>query len=105
MGEGGEFGFPFLDAVFAEEALVGGVGFEDGIGGVGLADGHEGDGCGVAMGAGAGVCDLVAEAFEIGGDGGGWHGLGQVYRGAGCAIFVPQRWRLHPLASFPRPKG
>ena len=30
----GVFGLHLLDAVFAEEALAGGVGFEDGFGGV-----------------------------------------------------------------------
>ena len=42
-GDGGGFFCEFLDAVFAEEALAGGVGFQDGFGGVHLADGHEGD--------------------------------------------------------------
>ena len=61
--------WPLLNAVFAEEALAGGVGFEDGFGRMHLADGHEGDGGGVAVGAGAGVGDLVADALEVGGDG------------------------------------
>ena len=72
--KGGEFGGELLDAVFAEEALASSVGFENGLGGVGFADGHEGDGGGVAVGAGAGVVELVAEAFEIGGDGVGGEG-------------------------------
>ena len=68
-GDYGLFRLPLLDAVFAEEALAGGVGFEDGLGRVHLADGHEGDGAGRAVGPGAGVGDLVADALEVGGDG------------------------------------
>ena len=66
------FGLPFLDAVFAEEGLAGGEGFEDRVGGVRLADGHEVDGGGVAVGAGAGVGDFVADAGEVFGDGHAW---------------------------------
>jgi len=62
-------GSEFLDAVFAEEALAGGVGFEDGFGGVHFADGHEGDGGGAATGAVADGGDFFAEGFEVGGDG------------------------------------
>jgi len=71
VGEFGAFGLPFLDAIFAEEALAGFVGFADGFGGMHLADGHEGDGAGVAVGAGAGVGDFVLQAFEVGSDGHG----------------------------------
>ena len=67
----GAFGLPLLDAVFAEEALAGCVGFAEGFGGVHLADGHEGDGGGVAVGAGAGVGDFVLYSFEVGSDGHG----------------------------------
>ena len=59
IGEFGSLGLPLLNAVFAEEALAGCVGFADGFGGMHLADGHEGDGAGVAVGAGAGVGDFV----------------------------------------------
>jgi hypothetical protein len=107
VGERGEkrlFGGELLDSVFAEEALAGGVGFEDNVGWVGLADGHEGDGGGVAVGAGAGVGDLIAEAFEVSGDAGRGHGLDQC-TGTCTAIFVRRRLGLHPVWRFPRPKG
>jgi hypothetical protein len=52
---------PFLDAVFAEETLAGGVGFEDGLGGVHFADGHESYGGWRTMGASAGIGDTVVE--------------------------------------------
>ena len=60
--DGGEFLRELLNAVFAEEAQAGGVGFEDGFGGMHLADGHEGDfGLG-AVGEAAGEGDLFADA-------------------------------------------
>jgi hypothetical protein len=75
---GGAFGFllPLLDTVFAEEALAGGVGFEEEVDGVELGNGHEGDLGGVAVGAGAGGGDFFVDVGEVGGDG---H-LGRVYR-------------------------
>jgi hypothetical protein len=65
ISESEALGLPFLDAIFAEESLAGFVGLEDGFGRMDLADGHEGDGGGGAVGAGAGICDVVPQAFEI----------------------------------------
>ena len=69
VGGGFGFGLPLLDAVFAEEAVAGGVGFEEGSDGVDLGDGHEGYVVGRAVGAGAGVGDLGVDAGEVFGDG------------------------------------
>jgi hypothetical protein len=55
----------FLDAVFSEEALSGGVGFEDDLDGVDLGDRHEGDLAVGAVGAAAGGGDLIVEAGEV----------------------------------------
>ena len=55
----------FLDAVFAEEALSGSVGFEDCVGGEGLADGHQGNVGGVAASALRGGGDAVANRGEV----------------------------------------
>ena len=74
-------GGEFLDAVFAEEALAGGVGFKDGLGGVHLADGHEGYVGWRTMGAGAGVGDAVVELLEVGSD--SRHGRASVYENWG----------------------
>ena len=60
---------PLLDAVFAEEALAGGVGFEEGVDGVDFGDDHEGDIRAGAVGAVASFRDLRADAGEVGGDG------------------------------------
>ena len=71
-GSGGGCGLlllPLLDAVFAEEALAGGVSFEEGLYGMDFADGHEGDVGERAIGAGAGFGDLGADLGEIFGDG------------------------------------
>jgi hypothetical protein len=86
IGEERKFCLPLLDAVFAEEALARGVGFEDGLGGVHLADGHEGDGRRIAVGASAGVGDIEAQALKVRGDG---HGRAPVY----------VRWMGMPLGS------
>jgi len=64
-GEVRTLGLPFLDAVFAEQALAGGVGFEDRAGGMDFANGHESDGFGGTVGAGAGVGDLIVEVLQI----------------------------------------
>ena len=58
-----------LDAVFAEEALAGGVGFEDHLGGMHLADGHQGDFALGAVGAAAGFGNLFVQVGEVFGDG------------------------------------
>jgi hypothetical protein len=81
----------FLDSVFAEEALAGGVGFEDGIGGMHLADGHEGDFADGAVGAVAGGGDLLVEVSEVFRDG---HRI-QSYRATGMDSLIVDR------ASFP----
>jgi hypothetical protein len=54
-----------LNAVFAEEAVAGGVGLEQGGDGVELADGHQGDVGWGPVGAAAGLGDLVVEEGEI----------------------------------------
>ena len=63
--DGGGFFGELLDTVFAEEALAGGVGFEDGFGGVHLADCHDCYFAGGAIGAAAGGGDLVVEVGEV----------------------------------------
>ncbi len=64
-GGWGSFGLPLLHAVFAEEALAGGVGLEEEVDGVHLADGHKGYVGDGAVGAVAGVGDFVADAFQV----------------------------------------
>ncbi len=61
----GGLGLPLLDAVFAEEALAGGVGFEQGGEGVHLAHCHQCNGGGVSVGAGAGFGDRSADLLEV----------------------------------------
>ena len=90
-GDDGGFVRELLHAVFAEEALAGGVGFEDGLGGVHLADGHEGDFADGAVGAAAGGGDLLVEVSEVFGDG---HRI-QSYRAKGMDSLIVDR------ASFP----
>ena len=68
-GRGFGLGLPLLHAILAEETLSGGVGLEQSLDGVDLADGHEAYLSLRAMGSGAGVGDLVADAFKILGDG------------------------------------
>ena len=62
---GGGFGGELLDAVFTEETVAGGVGFEEELDGMDLGDGHEGDVGFWAVGAAAGVGHLFADAGEI----------------------------------------
>jgi len=65
IGEGESLGLPFLNAIFAEQALPGLVGFKNGLGGMDFADGHEGDAGGGAVGTRADVGNVILEAFEI----------------------------------------
>ena len=81
-----EFGGELLDAVFAEEALAGGVGFEDGLGGMHFADGHERYVGWRTVGAGAGVGDAVVELLEVSCD--GRHGQASVYESWGKILKV-----------------
>jgi len=72
VGERGEmlgFLLKLLDAVFAEETLAGGVGFEDDVEGMDFADGHEGDVGFGAVGAMTGGGDLFSKAGYIFSDG------------------------------------
>ncbi len=69
VGGGCEFLLPFLDAVFTEEALAGGVGLDEEIDGVDLRDGHEGDVGYGPVGAGAGLGDPGSDMGEVFGDG------------------------------------
>lgn len=62
--EGGLIG-ELLNAVFAKEAVAGGMGFEDALDGVELADGHKCNFIDGAVGAAAGCGDLVVEEFKI----------------------------------------
>ena len=63
--DGGGFIGVFLHAVFAEEAVAGGVCFEDAGDGVELADRHQGDFGGGAVGAAAGGVDPVVQVGQI----------------------------------------
>jgi hypothetical protein len=63
------FFLELLDAVFAEEALASGVGFDDHFDGMDFADGHEGDFALGAVGAAAGVGDLLVQVGEVFRDG------------------------------------
>ena len=58
-----------LHAVLAEEALAGGVGFEDHFDGMDFADGHEGDFALGAVGSTAGFGNLFVQMGEVFGDG------------------------------------
>ena len=62
-------GLPLLDAVFAEVADAGGVGFADSFDGERLRDSDEGDFLRLAPGARGGTSDAFADVVEIGGNG------------------------------------
>ena len=62
------FGFGFLDFVFAKERLAGIGGGGDGVGAVAFADGEELDFGGIAIGARAGGSDAGANVLEVGAD-------------------------------------
>ena len=64
-GKGGSFGLHFLNAVFAEEALTGVVGFDESGYGMGLADGHEADVVRGSARVGGGGCELFADSLQI----------------------------------------
>ncbi len=65
VGEGERLLLPLLHAVFAEESHPGGVGLKNGLGGVRLGDRHQRDLGLQAVGAAAGLGDLLANAGEV----------------------------------------
>ena len=75
-----DFGFGFLDFVFAEESLAGIGRGGDGVRSVAFADGEELDFGGIAIGARAGGGDAGANVFEVGAD---IHFVGEKITGRG----------------------